>query len=185
MNRYSIIGVLLSIAIFTGAIKAFSEIKTLNKSVYDLEVEVQSLQRDNQKLLNKQNDIFLKIKEKKEELIAKNLDAAKYKLSKAEEAMVPFSGAMKVAKYTEQEVKELCTQVQNFKLFESTITGHLDEVITETEAMLCNINTGSSLSADMHRYSKASDGWLKEHYRTKTFFNLMNWSIMAVKERKL
>lgn len=185
MNKYSIIGFILSVVVFAGAIKAVDEIKNLNKSIDDLTSEVSSLERDNKKLIAKQNDIFEKVKLQKEELIKTNLKEAKHKLSKAEEAMVPFAGAHKVAKYTEQEVKGLCMQVQNFKLFESTLTGRLDDIVGEQEAMLCNINTGVSLNSDMLRYSKASDDWLKHNYKTKTFFNLLNWSIMAVKERKL
>ena len=185
MNKYSIIGLILSILVFAGALKAVEEMKILNKTIDTLKLEVSNLERKNSNLLTKQSDIFEKIEAKKSELISKNLKEAKYKLSKAEEAMVPFQGAPKVAKYTELEVKSLCTQVQEFKLFESTITGQLDEVVGEKEAMLCNINTGTSLNSDMLRYSRASDDWLKHHYKTKTLFNLMNWSFMAIKEKKL
>ena len=113
----------------------------------DLNYEISSLKSINKNLIAKQKTLETKNKENKKKmkkhrkaLIAKKLNRAKLKLAKAPVSMIPMAGAAAVIAFTANDIHNYCQDVKEFKKFEASMFGALDNEVSEDEKILCGFD---------------------------------------------
>jgi len=140
------------------ALVLLSVIGTGGKLIYD---EMVTLKRMNAKLVAKQKSYETKTKNNKKRmqkhrkaLISKKLARAKFKLANAPLKMIPFVGTTAIVAATANDIHNYCQDIKEFKAFEVTLFGSLDDNVTKDEEQLCGFDIGEDLLPLLENYTE-------------------------------
>lgn len=78
--------------------------------------------------------------------------------------MVPFAGAAVVVGFTAYEINGYCEDIKEYKKFEESLFGAIDEPPTEEEKYICGLNVDEVLLPELKKYSDLSIEWIVENY---------------------
>ncbi|HES59437.1 MAG: hypothetical protein JW682_04210 [Campylobacterales bacterium] len=138
--------------------------ESFQNKIAHLSQENISLKKKNTALINKQNKIRQEVRNRRKLLITKKNDRAKLKIAKAPASMVPFAGAAVVAGFTAYEINGYCEDIKEYKKFEESLFGAIDEPPTEEEKYICGLNVDEVLLPELKKYSDLSIEWIVENY---------------------
>jgi len=161
MRKYLIIGFVVISVLGSGTKLIYETIESLKKEILDLK-------NVNKKLVKNQEAIKKKITDRRKTLVSQKLDRAKRKIIKAPSSMVPIVGAVAIVGFTTYEIREYCSDIQEYKDFEKSIFANVDQTITEDERLLCGLNVEEELLPELKKYSNTSVDWLKDNYNNLT-----------------
>ena len=155
MIKYIIITISILASIGSGA-----------KYIYDkfssLQLQVKNLQSKNKILRKKQSNIKRKIKHRRTTMVSTKLKRAKRKIAKAPLKMIPYAGAVATVTFTALEIKEFCEDIKDYKNFEKSLFGVVDNSISDDEKLLCGIDAKKQLEKELHKYKNNSTIWVNE-----------------------
>lgn len=138
------------------------------KFAYDkymlLNAQILSLKTLNSALTRKQVGIKKRLKSRRGMLVKRKLKRAKYKIARAPAGMVPFLGAGAIVGFTAYEINEYCEDIKEYKKFEESISGPLEDETTDEELLLCGLNVEESLLPELEKYGNSSKSWIVENY---------------------
>ena len=163
MKYILLISILLSIA-GAGVKLVYDKFDSLQSELLSLRTTNKVLTKKNSVLKDKQRTTRKKIKDRKTMLINKKLKRAKYKIAKAPVSMVPIAGAAVVVGMTAYDIRTFCEDIKEYKSFEESILGSMNDEVTENEKLLCGLNVEDTLMPELDKYKNISIEWISENY---------------------
>ena len=146
MRKYIFVGLFFFSIVGTGIKYAYDTISGLKN-------ELIKVKATNKSLLQKQENIKKKIRERRNLITTKKLNKAKIKIAKAPASMVPVAGAAVVVGLTVYEIQAFCEEIKEYKKFEQSLFGDIEDTISEDEKLLCGLDIQESLINELKKYN--------------------------------
>lgn len=163
-----IVSILMLVSFLGAGVKwVYDEISSLKNNLNNLKTANLKLKEKNKSLVKKQHTIQKKIQQRRVTLENQKLSRAKNKLAKASVSVIPFVGTATVVSLTYDELKDYCTDIQEYKKFESSLFNTTDNTSNEAEQVLCGYNyeaVKSVVLKDIEDYKNRSSNWIDSQF---------------------